>query len=79
MATTHSTAPPESRRVVGCAVAVGGSTTAPAERSSRCPDDHESAGRRFSRRRRRSDRHLRPVLVEAARAAVRIPGDLKAL
>ena len=44
-----------------------------------CPGNHESAGRRFSGRRRKGNQHLQPVLVEAAWAAVRHPGYLKAL
>jgi transposase len=44
-----------------------------------CPGNHESAGRRRQGRRRKGNQHLQPVLVEAAWAAVRHPGYLKAL
>jgi transposase len=44
-----------------------------------CPGNHESAGRHRQGRRRKGNQHLQPVLVEAAWAAVRHPGYLKAL
>jgi transposase len=44
-----------------------------------CPGNHESAGKRHSGKRRHGNLHLQPVLVEAARAAVRHEGYLKAL
>jgi transposase len=44
-----------------------------------CPGNHESAGKRRSGKRRKGNRHLQPVLVECAWAAVRHPGYLKAL
>jgi transposase len=44
-----------------------------------CPGNHESAGKRHSGRRRPGNKHLQPVLVEAAWAAVRHDGYLKAL
>jgi transposase len=36
-----------------------------------CPGNHESAGKRYSGRRRHGNKHLQPVLVECAWAAVR--------
>ena len=44
-----------------------------------CPGNHESAGKRHSGKRRHGNRHLQPVLVECAWAAVRHEGYLKAL
>src|ERR1017187_676700 len=44
-----------------------------------CPGNHESAGKRRSGKRRHGNQHLQPVLVEAARAAVRHQGYLRAL
>jgi transposase len=44
-----------------------------------CPGNHESAGKRRSGKRRHGNAHLQPVLVEAAWAAVRHDGYLKAL
>jgi len=44
-----------------------------------CPGNHESAGKRRSGKRRHGNQHLQPVLVEAAWAAVRHDGYLKAL
>jgi transposase len=44
-----------------------------------CPGNHESAGRRYSGRRRHGNQYLQPVLVEAAWSAVRHEGYLKAL
>ena len=44
-----------------------------------CPGNHESAGKRRSGRRRHGNQHLQPVLVEAAWAAVRHEGYLRAL
>ena len=44
-----------------------------------CPGNHESAGKRHSGKRRHGNQHLQPVLVEAAWAAVRHQGYLKAL
>lgn len=44
-----------------------------------CPGNHESAGKRRHGKRRKGNQHLQPVLVEAAWAAVRHPGYLKAL
>jgi transposase len=44
-----------------------------------CPGNHESAGKRRSGRRRPGNKHLQPVLVECAWAAVRHDGYLKAL
>ena len=44
-----------------------------------CPGNHESAGKRHSGKRRPGNQHLQPVLVEAAWAAVRHDGYLKAL
>jgi transposase len=44
-----------------------------------CPGNHESAGRRHSGKPRPGSQHLQPVLVEAAWAAVRHEGYLKAL
>src|SRR6266851_169467 len=44
-----------------------------------CPGNHESAGKRRSGRRRHGNAHLQAVLVEAAWAAVRHDGYLKAL
>ncbi|HVB46244.1 MAG TPA: IS110 family transposase [Streptosporangiaceae bacterium] len=44
-----------------------------------CPGSHESAGKRRSGRRRHGNPHLQPVLVEAAWAAVRHDGYLRAL
>jgi transposase len=44
-----------------------------------CPGNHESAGKRRHGRRRRGNPHLQPVLVEAAWAATRHDGYLKAL
>lgn len=44
-----------------------------------CPGNHESAGKRHSGRRRPGNKHLQPVLVECAWAAIRHDGYLKAL
>jgi transposase len=44
-----------------------------------CPGNHESAGKRRSGKPRHGNQHLQPVLVEAAWAAVRHEGYLKAL
>jgi transposase len=44
-----------------------------------CPGNHESAGKRHSGKRRHGNQHLQPILVEAAWAAVRHQGYLKAL
>jgi len=44
-----------------------------------CPSNHESAGKRRSGKRRHGSQHLQPVPVEAARAAVRHQGYLRAL
>jgi transposase len=44
-----------------------------------CPGNHESAGKRYSGKRRHGNQHLQPVLVEAAWAAVRHEGYLKSL
>ena len=44
-----------------------------------CPGNHESAGKRHSGKRRHGNQHLQPILVEAAWAAVRHRGYLKAL
>ncbi len=44
-----------------------------------CPGNHESAGKRYSGRRRHGNQHLQPVLVESAWAAVRHDGYLKSL
>jgi len=44
-----------------------------------CPGNHESAGKRYSGRRRHGNKHLQPVLVECAWAAVRHEGYLKSL
>jgi transposase len=44
-----------------------------------CPGNHESAGKRYSGRRRHGNQHLQPALVESAWAAVRHEGYLKAL
>lgn len=44
-----------------------------------CPGNHESAGKRRHGMRRKGNQHLQPVLVEAAWAAVRHRGYLKAL
>jgi transposase len=44
-----------------------------------CPGNHESAGKRHSGRRRHGNKHLQPVLVECAWAAIRHDGYLKAL
>jgi transposase len=44
-----------------------------------CPGNHESAGKRRSGKPRPGNQHLQPVLVEAAWAAVRHDGYLKAL
>ena len=44
-----------------------------------CPGNHESAGKRSSGRRRHGNKHLQPVLVEIAWAAVRHEGYLKSL
>jgi transposase len=44
-----------------------------------CPGNHESAGKRRSGKRRPGNKHLQPVLVECAWAAVRHDGYLKAL
>ncbi len=44
-----------------------------------CPGNHESAGKRHPGKRRPGNQHLQPVLVEAAWAAVRHDGYLKAL
>ena len=43
-----------------------------------CPGSHESAGKRHSGKRRHGNQHLQPVLVEAAWAAIRHEGCLKA-
>lgn len=43
-----------------------------------CPGNHESAGKRRSGRPRKGNIHLQAVLVEAAWAAVRTPGRLRA-
>ena len=43
------------------------------------PGNHESAGKRHSGKRLAGNQHLQPVLVEAAWAAVRHDGYLKAL
>jgi transposase len=42
-----------------------------------CPGNHESAGKRYSGRRRKGNQHLQPVLVECAWAAVRTDGYLR--
>ena len=44
-----------------------------------CPGNHESAGKRHSGKPRHGNQHLQPVLVEAAWAATRQHGYLKAL
>jgi transposase len=44
-----------------------------------CPGNHESAGKRYSGRRRHGNKHLQPILVECAWAAVRHEGYLKSL
>ena len=44
-----------------------------------CPGNHESAGRHRPGKRRKGNRHLQPVLVECAWAAVRHDGYLKSL
>jgi transposase len=44
-----------------------------------CPGNHESAGKRRSGRRRPGNKHLQPVLVECAWAAIRHDGYLKSL
>jgi transposase len=44
-----------------------------------CPGNHESAGRHYSGKRRPGNKHLQPVLVECAWAAVRHEGYLKTL
>ena len=44
-----------------------------------CPGNHESAGKRRSGKRRPGNKHLQPVLVECAWAAIRHDGYLKAL
>jgi transposase len=44
-----------------------------------CPGNHESAGRHYSGKRRPGNRHLQPVLVECAWAAVRHEGYLRSL
>jgi transposase len=44
-----------------------------------CPGNHESAGKSRSGQRRPGNKHLQPVLVECAWAAVRSDGYLKAL
>src|SRR5258708_37538439 len=44
-----------------------------------CPGNHESAGKRYSGRRRHGNQPLQPVLVESAWAAVRHDGYLKSL
>jgi transposase len=44
-----------------------------------CPGSHESAGKRHSGKRRHGNQHLQPVLVDAAWAAIRHEGCLKAL
>lgn len=44
-----------------------------------CPGNHESAGKRYSGRRRHGNKHLQPVLVECAWSAVRHEGYLKSL
>jgi transposase len=43
-----------------------------------CPGNHESAGKRKSGKPRKGNTHLQPFLVEAAWAAVRTEGRLKA-
>ena len=47
--------------------------------SGLCPGNHESAGKRYSGKRRKGNQHLQPVLVEAAWGAVRHEGYLKSL
>jgi transposase len=42
-----------------------------------CPGNHESAGKRHHGARRKGNRHLQPVLVECAWAAVRTDGYLR--
>jgi transposase len=44
-----------------------------------CPGNHESAGKRRSGKPRHGNQHLRPILVEAAWAAVRHQGYLRVL
>jgi len=44
-----------------------------------CPGNHESAGKHRSGQRRHGNKHLQPVLVECAWAAVRHEGYLKSL
>lgn len=46
--------------------------------AGRCPGNHESAGKRKSGKPRKGNTHLQPFLVEAAWAAVRTEGRLKA-
>jgi transposase len=43
-----------------------------------CPGNHESAGKRKHGRPRKGNQHLKPALVEAARAAVQTDGRLRA-
>ena len=44
-----------------------------------CPGNHESAGKSSSGRRRHGNKHLQPILVEIAWAAIRHDGYLKSL
>jgi transposase len=44
-----------------------------------CPGNHESAGKHYSGKRRHGNKHLQPVLVECAWAAVRHEGYLRSL
>jgi transposase len=44
-----------------------------------CPGNHESAGKRYSGRRRHGNQHLQHIMVEIAWAAVRHDGYLRAL
>jgi hypothetical protein len=43
-----------------------------------CPGNHESAGKRKHGTPRKGNQHLAPILVEAAWAAVRVDGRLRA-
>jgi transposase len=43
-----------------------------------CPGNHESAGKRKHGRPRKGNQHLKPALVEAARAAVQADGRVRA-
>lgn len=43
-----------------------------------CPGNHESAGKRRSGKPRKGNKHLQPVLVEAAWSAIRTDGRLRA-